>query len=95
MVKQHLIITVVSILIYWIFLVFGVQLAGVFMLMEKIVRVDDCMKNPSGRCECQDGDDSYDWDATDNMGKLVSAGVYPYQITAVEYVQTMKMVLLN
>ena len=39
MVKQYLIITVVSILIYWIFLVFGVQLAGVFMLMEKIVRV--------------------------------------------------------
>ena len=53
------------------------------------------MKNPSGRCECQDGDDFCDWDATDNMGKLVSAGVYPYQIKAVEYVQTMKMVLLN
>ncbi|SVC99266.1 uncharacterized protein METZ01_LOCUS352120, partial [marine metagenome] len=35
------------------------------------------------------------WDATDNMGRPVSAGVYLYQIQAVEFVQTKKMVLLK
>jgi hypothetical protein len=35
------------------------------------------------------------WDATDNMGRPVSAGVYLYQIKAVEFVQTKKMVLLR
>ena len=35
------------------------------------------------------------WDATDSMGKPVSAGVYLYQIHAGEFVQTKKMVLLK
>nr|MCS5623523.1 T9SS type A sorting domain-containing protein [Candidatus Neomarinimicrobiota bacterium] len=35
------------------------------------------------------------WDATDSMGKSVSAGVYLYQIQAGEFVQTRKMVLLK
>jgi hypothetical protein len=35
------------------------------------------------------------WDATNNQGKPVSAGVYLYQIQAGEFVQTRKMVLLK
>ena len=38
---------------------------------------------------------SVQWDATDNMGRSVSAGVYLYQIQAGEFVQTKKMVLLK
>ena len=36
-----------------------------------------------------------EWDATDSMGKSVSAGVYLYQIQAGGYVQTKKMILLK
>ena len=35
------------------------------------------------------------WNATNNYGKPVSAGVYLYQIQAGEFVQTKKMVLLK
>jgi len=35
------------------------------------------------------------WDATNNQGKPVSAGVYLYQIQTGEFVQTKKMVLLK
>jgi len=35
------------------------------------------------------------WDATNDYGKPVSAGVYLYQIQAGEFVQTKKMVLLK
>ena len=35
------------------------------------------------------------WDATNNYGKPVSAGIYLYQIHAGEYIQTKKMVLLK
>ena len=35
------------------------------------------------------------WDATNNFGKPVSAGIYLYQIQAGEYMQTKKMVLLK
>ena len=35
------------------------------------------------------------WNATDSMGRPVSAGVYLYQIQAGEFVQTKKMVLLK
>lgn len=35
------------------------------------------------------------WDATNDLGKPVSAGVYLYQIQAGEFVQTKKMVLLK
>ena len=38
---------------------------------------------------------SVQWDATDSMGRSVSAGVYLYQIQAGEFVQTRKMVLLK
>jgi hypothetical protein len=38
---------------------------------------------------------SVQWDATDAMGRPVSAGVYLYQIKAGEFVQTKKMVLLK
>jgi len=43
----------------------------------------------------QAGFKSVKWDATDSMGKPVSAGVYLYQIQAGEFVQTKKMVLLK
>jgi flagellar hook assembly protein FlgD len=35
------------------------------------------------------------WDATNDYGKPVSAGIYLYQIHAGEYMQTKKMVLLR
>jgi flagellar hook assembly protein FlgD len=35
------------------------------------------------------------WDATNNNGEPISAGVYLYQIQAGEFVQTKKMVLLK
>jgi len=35
------------------------------------------------------------WDATNNYGKPVSAGIYLYQIQAGEYIRTKKMVLLK
>ena len=38
---------------------------------------------------------SVQWDATDSMGRPVSAGVYLYQIRDGEFVQTKKMVLLK
>jgi len=43
----------------------------------------------------QAGFRSVHWDATDSMGRAVSAGVYLYQIHAGEFVQTKKMVLLK
>ena len=43
----------------------------------------------------QAGFKSVQWDATDSMGRAVSAGVYLYQIQAGEFVQTKKMVLLK
>ena len=43
----------------------------------------------------QAGFKSVQWNATDSMGRSVSAGVYLYQIQAGEYVQTKKMVLLK
>jgi flagellar hook assembly protein FlgD len=43
----------------------------------------------------QAGFKSVQWDATDSMGRAVSAGVYLYQIQAGEFVQTRKMVLLK
>ena len=38
---------------------------------------------------------SINWDATNDYGKPVSAGIYLYQIQAGEYIQTKKMVLLK
>ena len=38
---------------------------------------------------------SVQWDATDSMGRPVSADVYRYQIQAGDFVQTKKMVLLK
>ena len=35
------------------------------------------------------------WDATNDYGKPVSAGIYLYQIQVGEYMQTKKMVLLK
>ena len=35
------------------------------------------------------------WDATNDFGKPVSAGVYLYKIQAGEFVQTKKMVLMK
>jgi flagellar hook assembly protein FlgD len=35
------------------------------------------------------------WDATNDYGKPVSAGIYLYQIQAGKYMQTKKMVLLK
>jgi hypothetical protein len=43
----------------------------------------------------QAGFKSVQWDATDSMGRAVSAGVYLYQIQAGEFIQTKKMVLLK
>ena len=41
------------------------------------------------------GQRSIIWDATDDYGQPVSAGIYLYQIKAGQYVSTKKMVLLK
>ena len=41
------------------------------------------------------GSRSVIWNATDDYGKPVSAGIYLYQIQAGEYISTKKMVLLK
>ena len=38
---------------------------------------------------------SVQWDATNNYGKRVSAGVYIYKIQAGDFVKTKKMILLK
>ena len=38
---------------------------------------------------------SVQWEARDNMGRPVTAGVYLYKIEAGEFVETRKMVLLK
>ena len=38
---------------------------------------------------------SVQWDATNNQGELVSAGVYLYKIQASDFVDTKKMILLK
>ena len=38
---------------------------------------------------------SVKWDATNNQGEAVSAGVYLYKIQAENFIQTNKMVLLK
>ena len=38
---------------------------------------------------------SFIWNATNDYGKPVSAGIYLYQIQAGEYISTKKMVLLK
>jgi len=43
----------------------------------------------------QAGFKSVQWDATDSLGRPVSAGVYLYQIQAGDFIQTKKMVLLK
>jgi flagellar hook assembly protein FlgD len=35
------------------------------------------------------------WDATNDYGKPVSAGIYPYQIQVGEYISTKKMAYLK
>jgi len=41
------------------------------------------------------GFNSVQWNATDNYGKPVSAGVYLYRIKTDSFIQTKKMILLN
>ena len=41
------------------------------------------------------GNKSVIWDATNDYGKPVSAGIYLYQIRAGEYISTKKIVLLK
>jgi len=41
------------------------------------------------------GNSTIQWNATNNQGQLVSAGVYLYQIQAREYISTKKMMLLK
>ncbi len=41
------------------------------------------------------GNKSVQWNATDNLGQPVSAGVYLYSIEAGEFRQTKKMILLK
>ena len=43
----------------------------------------------------QAGFKSVQWDATDSMGRPVSAGVYLYQIQAEDFILTKKMVSLK
>ena len=41
------------------------------------------------------GDNTIQWNATNNIGLTVSAGVYLYSIEAGEFSQTKKMILLK
>ena len=41
------------------------------------------------------GHKSVQWDATNNLGEPVSAGVYLYKIQAGDFVDTKKMILLK
>ncbi len=47
------------------------------------------------RSEQVSGNHSLTWNGTNDQGKLVSAGVYLYQIQSGEFVQTKKMVLMK
>ena len=50
---------------------------------------------PSSANIARYGDDKYGWDATNNLGEHVSAGLYLYTIQAGEFKQAKKMVLLK
>jgi flagellar hook assembly protein FlgD len=47
------------------------------------------------RSEQVSGNHSLTWNGTNDQGKLLSAGVYLYQIQSGEFVQTKKMVLMK
>jgi hypothetical protein len=57
------------------------------MLGRKVRTILNQQQNP--------GYKSLIWDATNDYGKSVSAGIYLYQIQAGEYISTKKMVLLK
>jgi hypothetical protein len=60
----------------------------VYNLMGKKIAQLVSTKQEAGRRSVQ-------WNATDNFGNPVSAGIYLYQIRAGEFRQTRKMVLLK
>ena len=65
-------------------------LEGVFGQVHKVTTTKKLMDNRQNI-----GFKSIQWDATNNYGKKVSAGVYLYRIEAGDFRQTKKMVLLK
>ena len=68
--------------------------AGEYISTKKMVLLKQILK--LGNNQAQDaGFKSVVWNATNDYGKQVSAGIYLYQIQAGEYISTKKMVLLK
>ena len=60
----------------------------IYNMLEQKVKTFSMQSTPAGY-------HSVTWDATNDLGEQVGAGVYLYQLQAKDFVKTRKMVLLK